>query len=84
MAPHKPRRSAAVEYTTDAEDMIAYDVEEDEFKPNAAAEFVMSKFFRKPHEYVRTLTPTRFRKILQVPYFFLIPSSKNVQIPLEF
>ncbi|GFU65309.1 hypothetical protein TNCV_315181 [Trichonephila clavipes] len=30
MAPHKPRKPAPVEYTTDEEDMIVYDEEEDE------------------------------------------------------
>ncbi|GFW43778.1 hypothetical protein TNCV_4771271 [Trichonephila clavipes] len=29
MAPHKPRKPAPVEYSTDEEDMILYDIEED-------------------------------------------------------
>ncbi|GFV93584.1 hypothetical protein TNCV_1988961 [Trichonephila clavipes] len=29
MAPHKPRKSAPVEYTTDEENMIVYDVEDE-------------------------------------------------------
>ncbi|GFS56259.1 hypothetical protein TNCV_2769331 [Trichonephila clavipes] len=29
MAPHKPRKSTPVEYTTDEEDMILYDIEEE-------------------------------------------------------
>ncbi|GFX57327.1 hypothetical protein TNCV_3914901 [Trichonephila clavipes] len=33
MAPHKPRKSAPTEYTTDEEDMIVYDVD-DEPEPN--------------------------------------------------
>ncbi|GFV16696.1 hypothetical protein TNCV_4418831 [Trichonephila clavipes] len=45
MAPHKTIKSAAVEYSTDGEDMIVYDVENDEVKPNTAAEFVMPDFF---------------------------------------
>ncbi|GFU30434.1 uncharacterized protein TNCV_2490671 [Trichonephila clavipes] len=63
MAPHKPRKSAPVEYTTDEEDMIVYDVEEDEIEKKPADDFVLPEFFRKnPHEYVRALTPTRYRK----------------------
>ncbi|GFT43135.1 hypothetical protein TNCV_5119861 [Trichonephila clavipes] len=29
MTPHKPRKPAPVEYTTDEEDMIVYDIEEE-------------------------------------------------------
>ncbi|GFX09963.1 hypothetical protein TNCV_4101041 [Trichonephila clavipes] len=39
MAPHKPRKTTPIEYTTDDEDMILYDVEEDEFKPNPADKY---------------------------------------------
>ncbi|GFS66819.1 hypothetical protein TNCV_230211 [Trichonephila clavipes] len=34
MAPHRRRKPAPVEYITDEEDMIQYDVEEDEFEPH--------------------------------------------------
>ncbi|GFU50085.1 hypothetical protein TNCV_3210801 [Trichonephila clavipes] len=34
MAPHRRRKPAPVEYTTDEEDVIMYDVEEDEFEPH--------------------------------------------------
>ncbi|GFT02047.1 uncharacterized protein TNCV_83561 [Trichonephila clavipes] len=36
MAPHRPRKSAAIEYTTDEEDMITYDAEEEDFEPDPA------------------------------------------------
>ncbi|GFX27844.1 hypothetical protein TNCV_3082681 [Trichonephila clavipes] len=63
MAPHKTRKSAPVEYTTDEEDIIVYDVEEDEIEKKPADDFVLPEFFRKnPHEYVRALTPTRYSK----------------------
>ncbi|GFX11517.1 hypothetical protein TNCV_5140931 [Trichonephila clavipes] len=34
MAPHKPKMLVPTEYTTDEEDMIMYDVEENELEPN--------------------------------------------------
>ncbi|GFU33735.1 hypothetical protein TNCV_2048021 [Trichonephila clavipes] len=34
MAQHTPRKPAPVEYSTDEEDMIVYDVEENEFESN--------------------------------------------------
>ncbi|GFY04649.1 uncharacterized protein TNCV_419051 [Trichonephila clavipes] len=34
MAPHRPRKSAPIEYATDEEDMITYDVEEEELEPD--------------------------------------------------
>ncbi|GFW49192.1 hypothetical protein TNCV_3057021 [Trichonephila clavipes] len=34
MAPHRPRKSAPTEYATDEEDMITYDVEEEELEPD--------------------------------------------------
>ncbi|GFS48559.1 hypothetical protein TNCV_309871 [Trichonephila clavipes] len=43
--------------------MIVYDVEEAEFEPNPADEYVLPEYWRKhPVEYLRALTPTRFRK----------------------
>ncbi|GFU75288.1 hypothetical protein TNCV_4755471 [Trichonephila clavipes] len=34
MTPHRPRKSAPTEYATDEEDMITYDVEEEELEPD--------------------------------------------------
>ncbi|GFT22317.1 hypothetical protein TNCV_3273131 [Trichonephila clavipes] len=34
MAPHRPRKAAPTEITTDDEDMIPYDVKEEEHPPN--------------------------------------------------
>ncbi|GFX05946.1 hypothetical protein TNCV_759821 [Trichonephila clavipes] len=34
MAQHRPRKPAPVEYSTDEEDIIVYDVEENEFESN--------------------------------------------------
>ncbi|GFW10272.1 hypothetical protein TNCV_4812401 [Trichonephila clavipes] len=65
MAPHKPIKPAPVEYITDEGDMIVYVVEEDEIEKKIPADdFVLPEFFQKsPHEYVRALTPTRYRKM---------------------
>ncbi|GFU98447.1 hypothetical protein TNCV_3652781 [Trichonephila clavipes] len=50
-------------YTTDEEEMIVYDVEEDGFEKKPAEGFVLPESFRKtPHKYVRALTPTPYRK----------------------
>ncbi|GFV78013.1 uncharacterized protein TNCV_1671 [Trichonephila clavipes] len=62
MAKHKPRKSAPTEYTTDDEDMIMYDMEE-ELEPNPKDKFAMTEYYRNnPDKYMRALTPTRFRK----------------------
>ncbi|GFV25509.1 uncharacterized protein TNCV_1147791 [Trichonephila clavipes] len=39
MAPHRPRKSAPTDLTTDDEDMITYDVEEEELEPDPAGKF---------------------------------------------
>ncbi|GFW34310.1 uncharacterized protein TNCV_220361 [Trichonephila clavipes] len=63
MVPHKPRKSAPTEYTTDNEDMIMYDVDDDELEPNPANKYAMKEYFRNnPDKYMRALTPIRFRK----------------------
>ncbi|GFT96256.1 uncharacterized protein TNCV_3906951 [Trichonephila clavipes] len=65
MAKHKPRKSGPIEYTTDDEDMIMYDVEAEELEPNPEDKFTMKECFIRifyKHEYMRALTPTRFRK----------------------
>ncbi|GFW37238.1 hypothetical protein TNCV_5021361 [Trichonephila clavipes] len=41
MPPHKPRKSAPIEYTTDEEDMIMYDLKDAGFEPNSADEYVL-------------------------------------------
>ncbi|GFX74086.1 hypothetical protein TNCV_490501 [Trichonephila clavipes] len=61
--PHQPRKSAPTEYTTDEEDMIMYDVEEDDLEPNPVDKFAKKEYYRdNPDQYLRAVTPTRFRK----------------------
>ncbi|GFV29829.1 uncharacterized protein TNCV_2082941 [Trichonephila clavipes] len=63
MAKHKPKKSGPIEYTTDDEDMIMYDVVAEELEPNPEDKFAMKEcFINNPNEYVRAFTPTRFRK----------------------
>ncbi|GFV45249.1 hypothetical protein TNCV_2496071 [Trichonephila clavipes] len=63
MTPHRPRKSAPTEYATGEEDMITYNVEEEELDPDPTFKFA---FKESPTSYskgyLRTLTPTRFRK----------------------
>ncbi|GFW49994.1 putative RNA-directed DNA polymerase from transposon BS [Trichonephila clavipes] len=62
IAPHRPRKSTPTELTTVEEDMIIYDVQADELEPNPEDKFaVMECFVNNPNEYMRALTPTRFR-----------------------
>ncbi|GFS72310.1 uncharacterized protein TNCV_1827211 [Trichonephila clavipes] len=62
MAPHRPRKSTPTELTTDEEDMIMHDVQAEELEPNPEDKFaVMECFVNNPSEYMRALTPTRFR-----------------------
>ncbi|GFV12473.1 uncharacterized protein TNCV_1792521 [Trichonephila clavipes] len=62
MAPHRPRKSTPTESTTDEDDMILYDVQAEELEPNPEDKFaVMECFVNNPREYMRALTPTRFR-----------------------
>ncbi|GFX54177.1 hypothetical protein TNCV_2338131 [Trichonephila clavipes] len=63
MAKHKPRKSAPTEYTTDDEDLIMYDVEEKELEPDPTDKFVIKECpTHFPKGYLRSLTPTRYRK----------------------
>ncbi|GFU80007.1 uncharacterized protein TNCV_578871 [Trichonephila clavipes] len=63
MAKHKPRKSGPTELTTDDEDMIMYDVQAEELEPNHEDKYAMIEcFVNNPSEYMRALTPTRFRK----------------------
>ncbi|GFX99410.1 uncharacterized protein TNCV_3023411 [Trichonephila clavipes] len=62
MAQHRPRKSSNVEYTTDEENMIVYD-EENEIESNDADKFAMKECYKNnPETYLRAVTPTRFRK----------------------
>ncbi|GFS93935.1 uncharacterized protein TNCV_3409581 [Trichonephila clavipes] len=62
MVPYRPRKSTPTELTTDEEDMIMYDVQAEELEPNPEDKFaVMECFVNNPSEYMRALTPTRFR-----------------------
>ncbi|GFS78271.1 uncharacterized protein TNCV_3172241 [Trichonephila clavipes] len=64
MAPHRPRKSTPTESTTDEDDMIMYDVQAEELEPNPEDKVaVMECFVNNPSEYMRALTPTRFRNI---------------------
>ncbi|GFS56079.1 uncharacterized protein TNCV_1650261 [Trichonephila clavipes] len=56
MAPHKPRKSALTELTTDDEDMITYDVEEEELEPDPAGKFPIKEDpLNFPKGYLRSL-----------------------------
>ncbi|GFV29893.1 reverse transcriptase domain-containing protein [Trichonephila clavipes] len=43
MTPHRPRKSAPTEYATDEEDMITYDVEEEELEPDPTFKFAFKE-----------------------------------------
>ncbi|GFX21510.1 hypothetical protein TNCV_1399241 [Trichonephila clavipes] len=62
LAPHRPRKSAPTECATDEEDMITYDVEEEELEPDPTVKFALKGPTNYPKGYLRALTPTRFRK----------------------
>ncbi|GFX90075.1 uncharacterized protein TNCV_2420591 [Trichonephila clavipes] len=60
MAKHK---SGPTELTTDDEDMIMYDVQAEELEPNPEDKYtIIDCFVNNPSKYMRSLTPTRFRK----------------------
>ncbi|GFX44332.1 hypothetical protein TNCV_1097721 [Trichonephila clavipes] len=62
MPKHKPKGSAPTEYTTDDEDMLMYDVE-DELESDPTDKFVLKECPSNfPRGYIRSLTPSRFRK----------------------
>ncbi|GFV31736.1 hypothetical protein TNCV_2442071 [Trichonephila clavipes] len=65
MAPHKPRKISPVEYTTDEEDMIVYDKEEEEVEPPKNKYFLSEEYWQnadwKHEPYSHTLIPTRVR-----------------------
>ncbi|GFU88292.1 hypothetical protein TNCV_846851 [Trichonephila clavipes] len=59
MAKHKPRKSAPTEYTTDDEDLIMYDVEEEELDPDPADKFAIKECPTNfPKGYLRALFET--------------------------
>ncbi|GFU29586.1 hypothetical protein TNCV_2408261 [Trichonephila clavipes] len=63
MAPHRPRKAAPTELTTDDEDMITYDVEEVELEQDPPNEFIIKEDpLNFPKGYLRSLTPSRYRK----------------------
>ncbi|GFY34477.1 uncharacterized protein TNCV_2821631 [Trichonephila clavipes] len=59
MAPHRRRKPAPEEYTTDEEDMITYDVEEDEIEPHPD---LVEKDGKQYWKGSLLLIPTRSRK----------------------
>ncbi|GFV90982.1 hypothetical protein TNCV_1248691 [Trichonephila clavipes] len=83
MAPHRPRKAAPTELTTDDEDMITYDVEK-ELEQDPANIYIYSyiyiyiKFTIKedplnfPKGYLRSLTPSRYRNSRGYNLFFKI------------
>ncbi|GFS57104.1 hypothetical protein TNCV_4238771 [Trichonephila clavipes] len=63
MAPHRLRKSAPTEYSTDEEYMITYDVEEEELEPDPTDKFTIKEDpLNFPKGYLRSLTPSRYRK----------------------
>ncbi|GFW15806.1 hypothetical protein TNCV_3583041 [Trichonephila clavipes] len=62
MTPRRPRKSAPKELTTDDEDMITYDVEEEELELDPAGKFPIEEDpLNFPKGYLRSLTPSRYR-----------------------
>ncbi|GFX74099.1 hypothetical protein TNCV_490631 [Trichonephila clavipes] len=63
MAPYRRKKPAPTDYTTDEEDLITFDVEEEELEPDPTDKFAIMEYHKNnPDKYIRTLTPTRFRK----------------------
>ncbi|GFX90046.1 hypothetical protein TNCV_887441 [Trichonephila clavipes] len=59
LAPHKPRKAAPTELTIDDEDMITYDVVEEEIEPDHAGNFTIKEDpLNFPKGYLRSLTPS--------------------------
>ncbi|GFV05826.1 hypothetical protein TNCV_5035651 [Trichonephila clavipes] len=62
MAPHRPRKSAPIELTTDDEDMITYDVEEEDLEQDPPNKFTIKEDpLNFPKGYLRSLTSSRYR-----------------------
>ncbi|GFX21783.1 hypothetical protein TNCV_2310621 [Trichonephila clavipes] len=61
MTPHRPRKAAPTELTTNDEDMITYEVEE-ELEPDPAGKFTIKENpLNFPKGYLRSLTPSRYK-----------------------
>ncbi|GFU72028.1 putative RNA-directed DNA polymerase from transposon BS [Trichonephila clavipes] len=61
MAPHRSRKAAPTEITVD-EDMITYDVEEEELEQDPPNKFTINEDpLNFPKGYLRSLTPSRYR-----------------------
>ncbi|GFW64579.1 hypothetical protein TNCV_3514011 [Trichonephila clavipes] len=62
MAPHRPRKAAPTEITTDGEDMITYDMEEEELEQDPPNKFTLKEDpLNFPKGDLRLLTPSRYR-----------------------
>ncbi|GFX72101.1 uncharacterized protein TNCV_3050241 [Trichonephila clavipes] len=62
MFPHRSRNAAPTEITTDDEDMITYDVKEEELEQDPPNKFTIDENpFILPKGYLRSLTPSRYR-----------------------
>ncbi|GFY25679.1 hypothetical protein TNCV_2487991 [Trichonephila clavipes] len=60
--PHRSRNATPTEITTDDEDMITYDVEEEELEQDPPNKFTIDEDpFILPKGYLRSLTPSRYR-----------------------
>ncbi|GFY11667.1 hypothetical protein TNCV_4231361 [Trichonephila clavipes] len=60
--PHRSRNAAPTEITTDDEDMITYDVEEEELEQDPPDKFTIDEDpLNFPKGYLRPLTPSRYR-----------------------
>ncbi|GFV98165.1 hypothetical protein TNCV_4449221 [Trichonephila clavipes] len=70
----QPRKSAPTEYATDEEDMITYDVKEEELEPDPTEG--PTNF---PKGYLRALTPTRFRKTSSCSMDIVVSRSSVVE-----
>ncbi|GFU13097.1 hypothetical protein TNCV_1445231 [Trichonephila clavipes] len=63
MAPYRRKTPAPADYTTDEEDLITYDVEEEKLEPVPTDKFAIMEYHKNtPDKYIRALTPTRFRR----------------------
>ncbi|GFX16012.1 hypothetical protein TNCV_4702711 [Trichonephila clavipes] len=62
MAPYRSKKAAPTEITTDDEDMITYDVEEEELEQVPPNKFTIDEDpLNFPKGYLLSLTPSRYR-----------------------
>ncbi|GFX57739.1 RNA-directed DNA polymerase from mobile element jockey [Trichonephila clavipes] len=62
MSPHRSRKAAPTEITTDDEDIITYDVEEEKLEQDPPNKFTFNEDpLNFPKGYLRSLTPSRYR-----------------------